>query len=112
MKIATIIIRSLIGLLLLFSSISYFLHLFPEPPLSGNMKLFNDGIKASVYLMPLVKTIEFTCGLSFITGKFNKLTYILINARYCQYHLYTHFSSSRGHPSSFLFVDGKSILDL
>lgn len=78
MKIATIIIRSLIGLLLLFSSISYFLHLFPEPPLSGNMKLFNDGIKASVYLMPLVKTIEFTCGLSFITGKFNKLTYILL----------------------------------
>lgn len=78
MKIATIIIRSLIGLLLLFASISYFLHLFPEPPLSGNMKLFNDGIKASGYLMPLVKTIEFACGLSFITGKFNKLTYILL----------------------------------
>lgn len=78
MKIATIIIRSLIGLLLLFSSISYFLHLFPEPSLSGNMKLFNDGIKASGYLMPLVKTIEFVCGLSFITAKFNKLTYILL----------------------------------
>lgn len=78
MKIATIIIRSLIGLLLLFASISYFLHLFPEPPLSGNMKLFNDGIKASGYLVPLVKIIEFTCGLSFITGKFNKLAYILL----------------------------------
>ncbi|WP_268846306.1 DoxX family protein [Flavobacterium aestivum] len=78
MKIATIIIRSLIGLLLLFASISYFLNLFPEPVLTGNMKLFNDGIKASGYLMPLVKTIEFTCGLSFITGKFNRLTYILL----------------------------------
>jgi putative oxidoreductase len=78
MKIVTIIIRSLIGLLLLFASTSYFLHLFPEPPLSGNMKLFNDGIKASGYLVPLVKIIEFTCGLSFITGKFNKLAYILL----------------------------------
>lgn len=78
MKIATIIIRSLIGLLLLFASISYFFHLFPEPPLTGNMKLFNDGIKASGYLMPLMKTVELLCGLSFITGKFNKLTYILL----------------------------------
>jgi putative oxidoreductase len=78
MKIATIIIRSLIGLLLLFASITYFLHLFPEPPLTGNMKLYNDGIKASVYLMPLVKTVELICGLSFITGKFNKITYILL----------------------------------
>jgi putative oxidoreductase len=78
MKIATIIIRSLIGLLLLFASISYFLHLFPEPPLAGNMKTFNDGLKASGYLVPLVKTIELICGLSFVTGKFNKITYILL----------------------------------
>jgi putative oxidoreductase len=78
MKIATIIIRSLIGLLLLFASISYFLHLFPEPPLAGNMKTFNDGLKASGYLVPLVKTIELICGLSFITGKFNKITFILL----------------------------------
>ncbi|MDR6844632.1 DoxX family protein [Flavobacterium granuli] len=78
MKIATIIIRSLIGLLLLFASISYFLNLFPEPPLAGNMKIFNDGLKASGYLIPLVKTIELICGLSFIIGKFNKLTFILL----------------------------------
>jgi len=78
MKIASIIIRSLIGLLLLFASISYFLHLFEEPPLTGNMKIFNDGIKASGYLIPLVKIIELTCGLSFITGKYNKITFILL----------------------------------
>ena len=78
MRIATIIIRSLIGLLLLFASISYFLHLFPEPPLAGNMKIFNDGLKASGYLIPLVKTIELICGLSFIIGKFNRITFILL----------------------------------
>jgi putative oxidoreductase len=78
MKIATIIIRSLIGLLLLFASISYFLNLFPEPPLSGNMKIFNEGLKASGYLVPLVKIIELVCGISFVTGKFNKLTFIVL----------------------------------
>jgi putative oxidoreductase len=78
MKIATIIIRSLIGLLLLFASISYFLHLFEEPVLTGNMRIFNDGLKASGYLVPLVKTIELICGLSFIIRKFNRFTFILL----------------------------------
>src|SRR6187402_223721 len=78
MRIATIIIRTLIGLLLLSASIGYFLHLFPEPPLTGNMKTFNEGLKASGYLVTLVKIVELTCGLSFITGKFNRLTYILL----------------------------------
>jgi len=78
MKIATIIIRSLVGLLFLFASISFFFHLFPEPPLTGNMKIFNDGIKASGYLMPLVKTIELLCGIAFVTGKFNKIANIII----------------------------------
>ena len=78
MKIATIIIRSLLGLLLLFASISYFFHLFPEPVLAGNMKIFNDGINASGYLMPLVKTVELVCGLAFVTGKFNRLANIAL----------------------------------
>lgn len=78
MRIATIIIRTLIGLLLLFASISYFFHLFPEPPLTGDMKTFNDGLKASGYLMPLVKTIELLCGIAFVTGKFNKIANIIL----------------------------------
>ena len=78
MKIATLIVRILIGVLLLFASISYFFQLFPEPPLSGNMKIFNDGIKASIYLMPMVKIVELLCGLSFIIGKFNRITFIIL----------------------------------
>jgi uncharacterized membrane protein YphA (DoxX/SURF4 family) len=78
MKITTIIIRTLIGALLLFAAISYFFQLFPEPPLAGNIKIFNDGIKASIYLMPLVKIVELLCGLSFITGKFTQIAYIIL----------------------------------
>jgi putative oxidoreductase len=78
MKIATIIIRSLIGLLLLFASISFFFHLFPEPVLTGDMKTFNDGIKASGYLLPLIKTVELLCGIAYVTGKFNKIANIIL----------------------------------
>lgn len=73
MRIATIIVRVLLGLLLLFSSISYFFHLFPEPQLAGDMKTFNDGLTASKYLIPLVKIIELLAGLAFVSGKFIKL---------------------------------------
>ena len=105
MKIATIIIRSLIGLLLLFASISYFLHLFPEPPLTGNMKTFNEGLKASGYLVTLVKIVELICGLSFITGKFNRLTYILLMPISVNI-LFTHiFLAPEGIPLAvFLFL--------
>lgn len=73
MRIATIIVRVLLGLLLLFSSISYFFHLFPEPQLTGDMKSFNEGLMASKYLIPLVKIIELLSGIAFVSGKFIKL---------------------------------------
>lgn len=105
MKIATIIVRSLIGLLLLFASISYFFDLIPEPPLSGAMKIFNEGIKASVYLMPMVKTVELICGLAFATGKFNKLAFIVLLPISINI-LFTHiFLAPEGIPvAAFLFL--------
>ncbi|MBF7090846.1 DoxX family protein [Flavobacterium sp. ALJ2] len=78
MKIATIIIRTLIGLLLLFASVSYFLHLMPEPEVTGNFKAFNVGLIASTYIMPLAKSIELICGIAFLTGRYVTLANILI----------------------------------
>ncbi|AYN04741.1 MULTISPECIES: DoxX family membrane protein [unclassified Flavobacterium] len=78
MKIATIIIRTLIGLLLLFASVSYFLHLMPEPEVTGNFKAFNVGLIASTYIMPLAKSIELICGIAFVTGRYVTLANILI----------------------------------
>ncbi|TRX43025.1 DoxX family protein [Flavobacterium restrictum] len=78
MKIATIIIRTLIGLLLLFASISYFFHLMPEPESTGNFKAFNVGLVAATYIMPMAKTVELLCGLSFVAGKYVTLANILI----------------------------------
>ncbi len=78
MKTTTIIIRILFGALLVFASVTYFLNLFPQPELTGNMKTFNDGLNASVYLMPLVKVIELVCGIALITGRFVPLATVVI----------------------------------
>ena len=78
MKIAFIIFRVLLGLLLLFASISYFFNLIPEPIQTGNIKLFSDGMKASGYLMPLVKSIELIVGLVYLSGKFMKIANLML----------------------------------
>jgi putative oxidoreductase len=78
MKIAIIVIRTLIGLLFLFTSIGFFLKLLPEPELTGNFKAFQVGLVASTYLIPLAKTVELLCGLSFVTGRYVTLANILI----------------------------------
>lgn len=78
MKIAAIIIRTILGLLFLYTSISYFFHLTPEPATTGEFKAFQLGLLASMYLLPLAKAVELLCGLSFLTGKYMTLANIMI----------------------------------
>ncbi len=78
MKIAVIIVRSLMGLLLLFASVTYLFKLFTPPPVTGAMKVFSDGIEASVYLLPTAKVIELICGIAFLTGRFVPLAAVVI----------------------------------
>ena len=77
MKIALIIIRSLLGAMLLFASIPYLFHLMAMPAPTGDTKIYMDGI-STVHLMPIVKSIELLCGLAFITGRFNTLAAVVI----------------------------------
>jgi putative oxidoreductase len=78
MKIAVIIVRVLMGLLFLFASISVLLNLIPQPDLTGNTKIFMDGVNASKYLMPLIKITELVCGIAFVTGFFVPLATVVI----------------------------------
>jgi uncharacterized membrane protein YphA (DoxX/SURF4 family) len=78
MKIAIIVVRTLIGLMFLLSSLTYFLNLVPQPDLTGNAKIFMDGLTASGYIMPVVKIFEFLCGLAFVSGRFVSLAVVLI----------------------------------
>ena len=79
MKIALIIVRSLMGLLFLFSSITFFFKLITPPELTGAMKIFSEGLVASIYLLPTVKIIELVCGIAFLSGRFVPLATVLIS---------------------------------
>ena len=76
MKIAVIVVRVLMGLLLLFSSVVVLFKLVPQPPMQGDIKLMNDAL--FLYLMPIVKVIELICALAFISGFFVPLATIVI----------------------------------
>ncbi len=78
MKTFTIVVRTFIGLLLLFASLSYFFKFSEQPLATGKLKIFMDGLMASTYLMPLAKAIELICGLSFVFGKFIKISAVIL----------------------------------
>jgi uncharacterized membrane protein YphA (DoxX/SURF4 family) len=78
MKIAVIIVRVLLGLLFLFGSVVFLFNLAPQPPLQGPMKVFNEGLTAAGYVMPVVKVIELICAICFLTGRFVPLATVVI----------------------------------
>lgn len=98
MKIAAIIIRILMGLLFLFASVTFLFKLFPKPELQGDIKLFNEGIDASRYLMPTVKVIELLCGIAFVVGRFVPLATVVIFPIAVNIFLFNAFLSPEGLP--------------
>ena len=78
MKIATIIVRVLLGAMMLFASISYFFNLGEQPAPTGYMATLMGGLMASKYMFPLVKSIELIAGLMLVSGKFVKLGTLLL----------------------------------
>jgi putative oxidoreductase len=78
MKITTLIVRILIGALLLFAFLSYFFKFGEQPELVGDMKTVMTGFMATKYVLPLAKSVELICGLSFVTGKFMKISSLIL----------------------------------
>ncbi|WP_439697501.1 DoxX family protein [Mucilaginibacter sp. AW1-7] len=82
MKIAVIIVRTLVALMFLFASVTYFamvyFHAFTMPPVTGNMKVFNDGLEASGYLMLLIKITELVCALLLLFGRYVALALVVL----------------------------------
>jgi uncharacterized membrane protein YphA (DoxX/SURF4 family) len=82
MKIAIIIVRTLVALMFLFAGVTYFaavfFHAFAMPPVTGNMKTFNDGLAASGYLMMLVKITELVCALFLLFGRYVALALVAL----------------------------------
>ncbi len=104
MKIAVIIVRVLMGLLFLFASIVVLFNLFPQPELTGNSKIFMDGVNASKYLMPLIKITELLCGIAFVSGFFVPLATVVIAPITINILLYHIFVDTSGLPVAIFLV--------
>lgn len=78
MKVTTTIVRVLLGVLFIYASLMFFLKMAPEPVTTGDFKVFNTGIVASQYIMPLAKSLEFLCGLAFLSNRFVALANLVI----------------------------------
>lgn len=104
MKIATIILRVLMGALFLFASITILFGIIVPPEQTGAMKIFDDGMKASRYLMPTVKVIELLCGLCFVTGFFVPLATLIISPIIVNIVLVHAFLAPEGLPAAIFLV--------
>jgi putative oxidoreductase len=103
-KVATVILRSLMGLLFLFASVTYFGKLITPPPPTGAMKVFSEGLEASVYLLPTVKVIELICGVAFLSGRFVALAAVLIAPIIVNIVLIQGFLDPKGLPVALFLV--------
>jgi uncharacterized membrane protein YphA (DoxX/SURF4 family) len=110
MKIAVLIVRILMGLMFAFASIAYFFKLMNEPEPTGAVKIFNDGIVASVYLMPTVKIFELLCAVAFLSGRFVPLATVVIFPVILNILLFHAFLQPSGLPIAILLILGNLFL--
>ena len=110
MKIAMIIVRTLMGLLFLMASVVVLLNLVPKPPLEGDVKTFNEGMDAAIYFIPLLKLTELVCSIAFLTGRFVPLALVLIAPVIVQIFFFHLFMDRDALPLAIFLVLGEIFL--
>src|ERR1700761_5713856 len=78
MKIFMIIVRSLMGALFVFGAVMFFFVPYKQPPLTGNIKTFMDGLFASGYLLQFIKGTELVCGIALLVNRFVPLALVIL----------------------------------
>lgn len=73
------IVRTLVGLLFIFSSVTFLLGLITPPPMEGAIKTFNEGLAASGYFFTLLKITELVCGILLVSGRFVPLALVILS---------------------------------
>lgn len=79
MKIAIIVIRSLFGLLFVFSAVVVLFKIpMEQPKLGENATTFMTGLMATGYFMTLLKVTELLCGLLLIVNRWAPLATVIL----------------------------------
>jgi putative oxidoreductase len=79
MKIAMIIVRTLMGLLFIFGAVVFLFNLFTPPPMEGPLKTFNEGLAATGYFFTFLKITELVCGILLVVGRFVPLALVILS---------------------------------
>ena|SRR5438128_2094141 len=104
MKIAMIIVRTLMGLLFLFASITFLFKLIPIPPMAGPVKTFNEGLMSVGYFFPLLMIVELLCGLALVTGRFVPLATVILAPIIVNIFMFHAFVDRTGLPVAIFLV--------
>lgn len=79
MKIAIIIVRSLLGLLFVFSAVVVLFQVkMEQPKLSPEATTFMTGLMVTGYFMTLLKVVELICGLMLIVNRWAPLATVML----------------------------------
>ncbi len=105
MKIAMIVVRTLMGLLFLFASVTFLLNLIEPPPLpDGALKSFNEGLAASGYFFYVLKVTELICGILLVSGYFVPLALVVLAPIVVNIFLVHAFLAPEGLPIAIFVV--------
>lgn len=113
MKIAMIIVRTLMGILFVFGAVAYFMMAFgliTAPPMEGPVKNFNEGLAASGYFFTLLKVTELICGFLLLTGRFVPLALIVLSPIIINIFMVHLFLDRTGLPVAIFLVLANSFL--
>jgi putative oxidoreductase len=110
MKIAVIIVRTLMGLLFLVSAIGFFFNLLPQPEMSESATLFVTGMVASQYVFPVIKVLEILIGLALILGRFVPLATVVMFPIVLNIVLFHAFMAPEGMASPVFLLLGNLFL--
>src|SRR6187399_2587925 len=104
MKIAMVIVRTLMGLLFIAASVVVLFNLVPKPELTGAVKTFNEGMDAAPYFIIVLKLTELLCGIAFLIGRFVPLATVVIAPVIVQIFLFHLFLDRSGLPVAIFLV--------
>ena len=104
MKVAMLIVRTLMGLLFLFASIVDLFNLVPKPELTGTVKSFNEGLDSVGYFFPMLKITELLCGLAIVTGYYVPLATVVIAPIIVNIFMFHAFIDRTGLPVAIFLV--------
>ena len=110
MKVAMIIVRSLMGLLFIFASVVVLFNLVTPPPMEGPVKTFNEGLAASGYFFTLLKVTELVCGTLLLIGRFVPLALVILAPIIVNIFFFHLFLDRSGLPVAIFLVLGSLFL--